>query len=118
MVDYLHSGEVRVEIRVVAIVLIQKRRVCVLHGRPVSISKPDVNAAQPSDFPALRATDRIDTLPNVLAMIRLTATLEDARDRMCVRLLVSDERLTNLADLVSKKPPRNQDFRSSSRYRS
>ncbi|KIW66178.1 hypothetical protein PV04_08379 [Phialophora macrospora] len=59
-----------------------EKRVCVLHGLPVSISKSDVDAAQPSDFPALRPKDRIDTLPNILAMIRLTAILEDARDTM------------------------------------
>ena len=62
--------------------LTESRRVCVLHGLPVSISKSDVDAAQPCDFPALRPKDRIDTLPNVLAMIKLTAILEDARDRM------------------------------------
>jgi len=55
-----------------------------LHGRPVSISRSDVDAAQPSDAPALRSRDTIETLPNVLAMIKLTTVLEDANDKMCV----------------------------------
>jgi len=44
----------------------------------------DVDADQPTELEALRITTGIDTLPNILAMIRLTAILEDARDRMYV----------------------------------
>lgn len=82
MVDCIYTGKVHLETTAVIHVLTWNRRVCVLHGQPVSISKRDVDAAQPGVFPALRAKDRIDTLPNILAMIRLTAILEDARDKM------------------------------------
>ncbi|KAJ9635494.1 hypothetical protein H2199_008497 [Coniosporium tulheliwenetii] len=33
-------------------------------------------------FPKLRPTTRVDTLPNILAMIKLTDALEDARDKL------------------------------------
>ena len=62
--------------------LILVRRVSVLHGRLVSISNSEVDAELPSDIPMLRGKDGIDNLPNVLAMIRLTAFLEEARDKM------------------------------------
>ena len=58
------------------------RRICILHGRPVSISKLEVDAGQPTDFPALKSENRPDTFPNILAMINLTALFEEARDKM------------------------------------
>lgn len=62
--------------------LIRSRRVCVLHGKPMTLSKSEVDADQPSDLPQLRSEGQIDTMPNVLAMIKLTGFLEEARDKM------------------------------------
>ena len=62
--------------------LIRSRRVCVLHGKPVTISKPEVDADQPSHLPELRSESQINTMPNVLAMINLTGFLEEARDKI------------------------------------
>ncbi|KIV85959.1 hypothetical protein PV11_01607 [Exophiala sideris] len=68
-----------------------ERRVCALHGRPVSVSNADVDAEAPSDFPALRSQKRIDIIPNFSVMIRLTAFLEAARDKLYVTCIMRDE---------------------------
>ena len=62
--------------------LIRSRRVCVLHGKPVTIPRSEVDADQPSDLPELRSEGQTGTMPNVLAMIKLTGFLEEARDKM------------------------------------
>ena len=78
------------------------RRVCVLHGRPVSVSNGDVDAEAPSDFPALRSQKRIDIIPNFSVMIRLTAFLEAARDRLYVTWVMRDG--TSAPVLLSGSP--------------
>lgn len=85
-----------VESETIVIILIRPRRICVLHGLPVSVSRRDVDAEQPSDVPSLRPEQRIDTLPNILAMIRLTSLLEEARDaiRKLKTLLREDRKAT------------------------
>lgn len=67
-------------------VLTPHRRICVLHGRPVAVARSEVDSDLPADFPELRATSRVENLPNVLAMIRLTDALQDARDKMYASL--------------------------------
>lgn len=57
-----------------------ERRTNILHGRPVSISKFEVDTEIPTDLLELRPFGRVDNLHNVLAMIKLTDFLEDARD--------------------------------------
>ena len=64
--------------------LTSSRRVCVLHGKPMTIPKSEVDADRPSDLPELRSEGQSDTMPNVLAMIKLTGFLEEARDKMWV----------------------------------
>lgn len=88
--------------------LTSSRRVCVLHGRPVSISKSEVDTPLPSDLQTLRVQDRPDTLPNILAMIKLTSLLEDARDSMYVEIW--DERYST--DLVYRSPLKNASRKS------
>lgn len=83
--DCIHSREVWIKNAAAVAVLTMPRRVCAMHGLPVSIAMSEVNAAQPSECLPLRPMDRIDTLPNVLAMIGLTSILEEARDSMYVR---------------------------------
>jgi len=76
-----------------------------LHGQPVSISKHEVDAAQPGTVLEQCATDRIDTLPNVLAMIKLTAILEEARDEMSVSVFPwGNAHLTKATVLKPGKP--------------
>ena len=55
-----------------------------LHGKPVTVSRSEVDADQPLDLPELRIEGQIDTMPNFLAMIKLTGFLEEARDKMLV----------------------------------
>ena len=70
--------------------LIRSRRVCVLHGKPVTIPRSEVDADQPSDLPELRSEGQMDTMPNFLAMIKLTGFLEEARDKMWVFCSLSE----------------------------
>jgi hypothetical protein len=108
-VDCIHVGKVHLATNIIIRVLTWNRRVCVLHGQPVSISRRDIDAGQPSVCPELRAKDRIDTLPNVLAMIRLTGILEDARDKMYVaNSPPSNVFLISLEDLRSEKLQRSR----------
>lgn len=58
------------------------RRISVLHGMPVSLASSEVNTSMPIDMPELRVETRINTMPNVLAMIKLTSFLEEGRDKM------------------------------------
>ncbi|CAJ0551621.1 Ff.00g056000.m01.CDS01 [Fusarium sp. VM40] len=57
-----------------------ERRICILHGRPVSISRLDVDANLPIDLEELQPRERINTFQNNVAMLRLTIFMEDARD--------------------------------------
>ena len=81
MVECVHAGKV-ISQPVTWTILISDRRVCVLHGRIVSISKSEVDTDLPTDVSVLRVKDGVENLSNIVAMIRLTVSLEDARDRM------------------------------------
>ena len=50
----------------------------------MTTQRSEVDADHPSDLPELRSEGQIDTLPNILAMIKLTGFLEEARDKMWV----------------------------------
>ena len=53
-----------------------------LHGKPVTVPRLEVDADLPSDPPGLRNEGQINIMPNILAMIRTTAFLEEATDKM------------------------------------
>ncbi|KAF4995672.1 hypothetical protein FGRMN_4982 [Fusarium graminum] len=57
-----------------------ERRICILHGRPVSISRLDIDANLPIDLEELQPKERINTFQNNVAMLKLTILMEDARD--------------------------------------
>ncbi|KAF4955784.1 hypothetical protein FSARC_11764 [Fusarium sarcochroum] len=61
-----------------------ERRICILHGRPVSISRLDIDANLPIDLEDLQPKERINTFQNNMAMLRLTIFMEDARDGILV----------------------------------
>ncbi|EON68772.1 hypothetical protein W97_08030 [Coniosporium apollinis CBS 100218] len=79
---YLEPRQIELRNRIWWTAFTLERRISVLHGRPVSVARSEVDSDLPTDFPELRPTTRIDTLPNVLAMIKLTDALEDARDKL------------------------------------
>lgn len=58
------------------------RRLCVFHGRPVSIASSEVDTELPQELKDLPTSSRHNTMPNILAMIKLTEFLEDSRDAM------------------------------------
>ncbi|KAI5920245.1 fungal-specific transcription factor domain-containing protein [Camillea tinctor] len=68
-----------------------ERRICVFHGRPVSLARRDVNCEYPTNIPGIKPEDRVDTLPNLLAMIRLIDMLESARDFVSAFRQAGDE---------------------------
>ena len=53
-----------------------------LHGKPVTVPSLEVDADLPSDLPKVRSEGQINTMPNILAVIKLTAFLEEATDKM------------------------------------
>ncbi|KAF5653719.1 thiamine repressible regulatory protein [Fusarium sp. NRRL 25303] len=57
-----------------------ERRICILHGRPVSISRLDIDTNLPIDLEELQPKERINTFQNNMAMLKLTIFMEDARD--------------------------------------
>ncbi|KAF9762528.1 hypothetical protein IL306_003411 [Fusarium sp. DS 682] len=57
-----------------------ERRICILHGRPVSISRLDIDANLPIDLEELQPKERINTFQNNMAMLKLTIFMEGARD--------------------------------------
>ncbi|KAM0427192.1 hypothetical protein ACHAPT_007619 [Fusarium lateritium] len=57
-----------------------ERRICILHGKPVSISRLDIDANLPTDLMELQPKERINPFQNNLAMLKLTIFMEDARD--------------------------------------
>lgn len=57
-----------------------ERRTNILHGRPVSISKAEVDVELPADIPELRPPGRVDNFHNVMAMMKLVDFLEDAKE--------------------------------------
>ncbi|KAL1600788.1 hypothetical protein SLS60_007176 [Paraconiothyrium brasiliense] len=56
-----------------------ERRVCILHGRPVSISRDEANMELPQSLPEAQLTPGADTRPHTVAMIRFVDALEEAR---------------------------------------
>lgn len=57
-----------------------ERRISILHGRPASISRCDIDLALPVELVDLRPRERIDTFQNVMAQRGITELMEDARD--------------------------------------
>lgn len=55
---------------------------CILHGRPVSISRADIDVDTPVDMEDLQPKERINTFQNSMAMLKLTIFMEDVRDAM------------------------------------
>lgn len=54
-----------------------ERRVCIFHGRPISILLSDIDAEEPVDLPEMRPTTGPSNITNMLASIKLTRFLED-----------------------------------------
>ncbi|KAF5004526.1 hypothetical protein FDECE_8981 [Fusarium decemcellulare] len=83
---------------------ILERRICILHGRPVSISRLDIDANLPTDLVQLQPQERINPFQNNMAMLKLTIFMEDARD--AILTLKSDDksqRAKNFQNLVKVK---------------
>lgn len=53
-----------------------EKRICVLHGRPVSVSQSDTDTGLPSDLLDFRPSRQPSNFANIQAMIRLTTQLE------------------------------------------
>lgn len=56
--------------------LTEARRICILHGRPVSISNSDTDAELPNGLSGCRPSAQQLNFANIQAMIRLTIQLE------------------------------------------
>ncbi|ODM17390.1 hypothetical protein SI65_07065 [Aspergillus cristatus] len=52
-----------------------EKRVSILHGRPVSLSDSDVDAALPTDFPGLMPSGQVSNHTNMVTLINLTLKL-------------------------------------------
>ncbi|KAI5457063.1 fungal-specific transcription factor domain-containing protein [Mariannaea sp. PMI_226] len=57
-----------------------ERRISILHGRPPSIPRSEINADASVDMPELQPSDRVNTFHNVVAQKGITEIMEDARD--------------------------------------
>jgi hypothetical protein len=58
------------------------RRVSILHGRPVSLSDTDVDAAMPVDFPGLMPHGQVSNHTNMVTLIKLTLKLGEVSNEM------------------------------------
>jgi hypothetical protein len=58
------------------------RRVCVMHGRPNSISQNDIDAELPRDLPAFRSSNQPSAFLNMSAMVYLSTRLGDVSHAM------------------------------------
>jgi hypothetical protein len=58
------------------------RRICILHGRPPSVSPNDVDADLPEDIPEFRLPDLPSRFQNISALIYLTCRLGDISNAM------------------------------------
>ncbi|RBR23324.1 uncharacterized protein FIESC28_03907 [Fusarium coffeatum] len=76
--------EYEVQKRVWWTVYALERRSCILHGRPVSISRADIDVDTPVDMEDLQPKERINTFQNSMAMLKLTIFMEDVRDAIKV----------------------------------
>ncbi|KAB8209094.1 hypothetical protein BDV34DRAFT_210439 [Aspergillus parasiticus] len=59
-----------------------EKRVSILHGRPVSLSDSDVDAAMPVDFPGLNLTGQVSNHTNMVTLITLTLKLGEVANEM------------------------------------
>ncbi|KAK7423666.1 hypothetical protein QQX98_000856 [Neonectria punicea] len=83
MVDCVYAREVEIILyRGKIMFLTNGRRICILHGRPVSIAHLDIEAYLPTDVPDLLPPGRTNTFENNVAIMRLTDIMEDARDKI------------------------------------
>ncbi|KAL2870291.1 uncharacterized protein BJX67DRAFT_370264 [Aspergillus lucknowensis] len=61
-----------------------EKRVSILHGRPVSLSDTDVDAAMPVDFPGLMPQGQVSNHTNMIALITLTLKLGEVANEISV----------------------------------
>ncbi|KAL4864615.1 hypothetical protein BDV12DRAFT_188785 [Aspergillus spectabilis] len=61
-----------------------EKRVSILHGRPVSLSDTDVDAALPVDFPGLMPHGQISNHTNMITLITLTLKLGEVANEISV----------------------------------
>ncbi|KAE8374717.1 hypothetical protein BDV26DRAFT_284045 [Aspergillus bertholletiae] len=59
-----------------------EKRVSILHGRPVSLSDSDVDAAMPVDFPGLNPIGQISNNTNMVTLITLTLKLGEVANEI------------------------------------
>ncbi|RSM10150.1 hypothetical protein CDV31_007333 [Fusarium ambrosium] len=78
--DELSAREAELRKRVWWTAYTLERRICILHGKPVSISRLDIDANLPTDLVELQPKERVNPFQNNLAMLKLTIFMEDARD--------------------------------------
>ncbi|KAL4804331.1 fungal-specific transcription factor domain-containing protein [Aspergillus unguis] len=60
-----------------------EKRVSILHGRPVSLSDADVDAAMPVDFPGLMPQGQVSNHTNMVTLITLTLKLGEVSNEIC-----------------------------------
>ncbi|KAL4962157.1 Zn(II)2Cys6 transcription factor [Aspergillus stella-maris] len=60
-----------------------EKRVSILHGRPVSLSDTDVDAAFPVDFPGLMPHGQVSNHTNMVTLITLTLKLGEVSNEIC-----------------------------------
>ncbi|KAL4929092.1 Zn(II)2Cys6 transcription factor [Aspergillus undulatus] len=60
-----------------------EKRVSILHGRPVSLSDTDVDAAFPVDFPGLMPQGQVSNHTNMVTLITLTLKLGEVSNEIC-----------------------------------
>ncbi|KAI0902506.1 hypothetical protein F4806DRAFT_490977 [Annulohypoxylon nitens] len=80
-----------------------ERRVCILHGRPLSISQSEVDCETPSGSLKPRLSPSSDVLQNFLVMIKLTNMLELAKDRILDFKKAPKELRLSKIDLIYKQ---------------
>ncbi|PLB39593.1 Zn(II)2Cys6 transcription factor [Aspergillus candidus] len=61
-----------------------EKRVSILHGRPVSLSDSDVDAAFPVDFPGLMPAGQVSNHTNMITLIKLTLKLGEVANEISV----------------------------------
>ncbi|VUC35641.1 unnamed protein product [Clonostachys rosea] len=81
------------------------RRVCILHGRPASIQRSDINASLPSNCIDPQSAKRVNTYHNMMAQKSLTEIMEDARDAI---LIIKKSEKPKLRDAAKKALNINQ----------
>ncbi|KAE8144834.1 hypothetical protein BDV25DRAFT_134320 [Aspergillus avenaceus] len=61
-----------------------EKRVSILHGRPVSLSDADVDAAMPVDFPDLNLAGHVSNHTNMVTLINLTLKLGEVANEISI----------------------------------